>query len=261
MDLSDSLWHMSGFGREEHTGHQPYWWVNCLRGQDFRAVLQYTLAGVLHFHHKGRQHRVVTGQAVLFDQNDKSEYGICADDPNYRCVWIGFKGAGVEQHCGLLREQYGSIIDDGHKRLFLSMEQLIKTANPVTEPNPLITAPLVYRFFLRFMRMHEDERVVKPVDSAVEQLMANPLYPWSMKEIAHANGCSREHLVRVFSETYGMGPAAWLNARRLEHAVSLLKQTGLPVAAVAEQSGFASAHTMARLMREEFGQGPRALRQ
>lgn len=98
------------------------------------------------------------------------------------------------------------------------------------------------------------------VERAVEELLSHPTATVSLKRLAERCGCSREHLSRVFAERTGLAPAAWLAQERLARALMLLRDTSLPVAAVAEQCGYGSAHTLARQVRAATGRAPRALR-
>ena len=74
------------------------------------------------------------------------------------------------------------------------------------------------------------------------------------------HGCSREHLARRVAERLGVPPATWLARVRLERALALLRDTALPVAAIARQCGFGSTHTLARRVRAATGRSPRGLR-
>lgn len=76
-----------------------------------------------------------------------------------------------------------------------------------------------------------------------------------------AQGClmSRRTLYRVFDEFEG-GPAAVLRRMRVDHACELLATTALPIAAVANASGFLTERHFYRAFRTEQGLTPAAFR-
>jgi AraC family transcriptional regulator of arabinose operon len=79
-------------------------------------------------------------------------------------------------------------------------------------------------------------------------------------DLAREAGVSTEHLVRLFRRHAGMTPGMLLREERLSHAIHLLAHTGLSVAEVARQSGFASPHHFARCVRAAVGMTPTELR-
>lgn len=81
------------------------------------------------------------------------------------------------------------------------------------------------------------------------------------KALALAAGVSASHLAREWKRVFGASPTAWLNARRLERAATLLLTTDLPVARVGERCGFENPAYFSRLFERKFGVAPRAYRQ
>ena len=79
-------------------------------------------------------------------------------------------------------------------------------------------------------------------------------------ELAREVGVSPEHLVRLFSRELGTTPGAYLRAERVAHAVQLLAHTGLSVAEIAHQSGFATPQHLAHCLRAATGLTPTSLR-
>lgn len=82
----------------------------------------------------------------------------------------------------------------------------------------------------------------------------------SVAELAHEVHLSAEHLVRLFHRDLGVTPGAFMRAERLAHGMHLLTHTGLTVAEVAHQSGFASPHHFAHALRAAVGVSPTDLR-
>jgi AraC-like DNA-binding protein len=210
------------------------------------------------------EHDVPAGHVAVFIFGETSVYGWPAPLPSdYRCTWVNLQGAGLAEHVIVMRRRYGSSFDAaGNLGLLEQLRRLQRMARPVTPTTPTEMAHATHGFFMRLME-HAHHRLFEaqsPVERAIEQILRAPTHPWSLKEVADRFGCSREHLSRIFRQRTGQTPAAHLNRARLQQALHLLRETTLPLAEVAEQTGFASTHTLARHVRRATGVPPTALR-
>jgi transcriptional regulator GlxA family with amidase domain len=91
----------------------------------------------------------------------------------------------------------------------------------------------------------------------VEQHLDQPI---DVAQVASASAVSRPHLFRLFREQLGLTPAQYLWERRVERAVELLRETGLPVADVALLCGFSNPKHLARRVRAATGASPVGVR-
>jgi AraC-like DNA-binding protein len=82
----------------------------------------------------------------------------------------------------------------------------------------------------------------------------------AVEALAAAVHVTPAHLIRSFRDAQGVTPKAYLWERRVALAVDLLANTGLPLAAVAQRSGFRTAHHLSRRIRRATGLPPGALR-
>lgn len=78
----------------------------------------------------------------------------------------------------------------------------------------------------------------------------------NVKSLADAAGLSRSSVHRVFRQDLGVTPKRYLDSLRLQTAMSLLRETDMPVAAVASATGFANANYFAKFFRRKVGQAP-----
>jgi AraC family transcriptional activator FtrA len=84
--------------------------------------------------------------------------------------------------------------------------------------------------------------------------------PLSVSDLAAHLGVSPRTLARRFADQLGTSPGAWLLARRVAEARTLLEETDLPVEAIAARVGLASAVNLRRRFRAQAGTTPGAYR-
>ena len=82
----------------------------------------------------------------------------------------------------------------------------------------------------------------------------------TVRAIAAAASLSDSECLRCFRSTIGIPPNRYLRDYRIQRAAQLLTETGLPVAAVAEQCGFSDVSYFAKTFRQLRGTAPSAYR-
>ncbi|WP_138514695.1 DNA-3-methyladenine glycosylase 2 family protein [Rhodoferax bucti] len=84
--------------------------------------------------------------------------------------------------------------------------------------------------------------------------------PISAAGVAQRMGISDRHLRRIFDAHWGVSPLQYLQTRRLLHAKQLLTDTTLPVAEIAQLSGYASQRRFHTAFLAHYRLQPTALR-
>ncbi|MDT0445743.1 AraC family transcriptional regulator [Streptomyces johnsoniae] len=92
---------------------------------------------------------------------------------------------------------------------------------------------------------------------AMDRAYAQPLDVPALARIAHV---SQAHFSRTFRETFGETPHRYLQRRRVERAMSLLRDTDRSVTDICFDVGFGSPGTFSRTFRAIVGSSPRAYR-
>jgi AraC-like DNA-binding protein len=87
-----------------------------------------------------------------------------------------------------------------------------------------------------------------------------PGLPWSVAACAAHIGLSRSQLVRRCRRAYAAAPAGLIARIRDEHALRLLRESDLPLHAIAAQSGHVDASHLGRRLRARLGHPPGRLR-
>ena len=87
----------------------------------------------------------------------------------------------------------------------------------------------------------------------MDRTYAEPLDVPALARIAYV---SEAHFIRTFSATFGETPHRYLQRRRVERSMFLLRETGRSVTAICLDVGFSSLGTFSRTFREILGQSP-----
>jgi transcriptional regulator GlxA family with amidase domain len=83
---------------------------------------------------------------------------------------------------------------------------------------------------------------------------------WPVSRLAEVSGVSEGHFVRSFKRAFGVPPHRYLLTRRIEQAVTLLRDTELPITDIAFVTGWESLGTFGRIFHEITAHSPSAMR-
>jgi AraC-like DNA-binding protein len=103
----------------------------------------------------------------------------------------------------------------------------------------------------------QNRRLLRARD-AMDRRFAEPLDVPALAAIAHV---SPAHFSRTFRATFGETPHRYLQRRRIERAMALLRQTDRSVSDVCLDVGFTSLGTFSRTFRAIVGESPTAFRE
>ncbi len=99
----------------------------------------------------------------------------------------------------------------------------------------------------------EDNRRLLRARDAIDRAYAQPLDIAALARIALM---SEAHFIRSFKATFGEPPHRYLQRRRIERAMFLLRQTNTSVTDVCFDVGFGSLGTFSRTFRDIVGRSP-----
>ena len=103
----------------------------------------------------------------------------------------------------------------------------------------------------------ESNRRMLRARDAMDRDYATPLDIRSLARIAYV---SEAHFIRVFRATFGETPHRYLQRRRVERAMFLLRETDHPVSDICLDVGFSSLGTFSRTFTDIVGEPPTAYR-
>ncbi|MFI1328561.1 AraC family transcriptional regulator [Streptomyces sp. NPDC020845] len=96
----------------------------------------------------------------------------------------------------------------------------------------------------------------RAVSEALRAIHRDPAHPWTVETLGQAAGLSRAAFARRFTALAGQPPLAYLTWWRMTVAARLLRESELPLRAVAERTGYASEFAFAKAFKREYGVAP-----
>lgn len=83
----------------------------------------------------------------------------------------------------------------------------------------------------------------------------------TVAEMAEISGYSRDHFSKLFKKYTGISPISYLNTLKAANAAELLLSSNLPIAHIAERTGFDDVNYFSRLFKKETGFTPSHFRE
>jgi AraC-like DNA-binding protein len=106
--------------------------------------------------------------------------------------------------------------------------------------------------------VEESNRRMLRARDAMDRGYAQPLDIKALARIAHV---SEAHFIRTFRATFGETPHRYLQRRRVERSMFLLRETDRSVTEICFDVGFTSLGTFSRTFRDIVGESPSAYRE
>lgn len=119
---------------------------------------------------------------------------------------------------------------------------------PAFPPAPTLVEPL------------QDAALLRRLLRAKDRMDAASHEAWPVSRLAEVSGVSAAYFARSFKRAFGLPPHRYLLTRRIEQAVSLLRDTELSITDIAFSTGWQSLGTFGRIFHDVTGSSPSALR-
>jgi AraC family transcriptional regulator of arabinose operon len=213
--------------------------------------------------------RIGPGSAVLLRPQDLSHQRTIGREPS-RQTWVAVVP-------DALSEEQLALLDASPEVQPLSAElnavrqTIVETAwrldAPADEAVEAVLAPLIVGALMLYV--HEARRaglLERPaplhpaVAAACEAIRRRLDERLALRELAAAGHVTPEHLIRLFRQELGTTPARYLWEQRVRAGIHLLEHSTVPIAEVAERTGFQTPSHFVRHVRAAVGLRPRDLR-
>lgn len=108
--------------------------------------------------------------------------------------------------------------------------------------------------------VNQDPALLRRLLRAKDRMDAASHEAWPVERLAQVSGVSPAHFARSFKQAFGIPPHRYLLTRRIERAMTLLRDTDRSITDIAFDTGWASLGTFGRTFRDITGDSPSAVR-
>lgn len=197
---------------------------------------------------------VTPGQCILVSPGTIHNYGPAADNVYYEDT-INFTGPLAEM---LLKS---GIFTDGKFELgsFRSLLGIIKYLSDPSDHSQLnavfLLQQFLYELYNKRFREHGQERYPE-IDELVKMLREQPERWWNIEEMAEYCNMSDDQFRRVFRQRVGMLPKIYIDRLKMNQAATMLTNTNLRIAEIAEILGYTDQFHFSRRFSKVIGVSP-----
>lgn len=244
--------------------NDSYFWDNSKRGRKQYVIIHQTISGCGRLRLRGRTSRLQRGSVMIALVPEDSAYFFRAEDaPEWVFRWITFEGDSAMRLWAEMRRRFGPVLhlreEGGAGR---ALGKLIEDIADRRLSGPQVQAEALHSVFLSswFEMENHGVGISNPAPRLREMIRARYQEPVNVKQLCAEIGQSREHLTRVFKDTYGFEPARYLRQLRIAAAERYLLRSNLSVAEIAERTGHAGTPQFTRSFIAANGKSPRAFR-
>jgi AraC-like DNA-binding protein len=136
-------------------------------------------------------------------------------------------------------------------------EQLTRLLQDLTPAGERQASAVAYQLLARAAaggRAGSDPPAIAQALRILTRHAADPLF--GVERLAELLGMHRSTLARSFAKAVGVSPLEYLTRLRVQNALTLLKQSTLSVAEIAQQCGYSDPNYFSRLIRRHTGRSP-----
>lgn len=207
-------------------------------------LLFYTVSGEGWLRQEGQEIRLPEGAALFLDCREPQSYGTLGEAGHWHHLWIHVSGSGADALSALLIPEgkpQRVFLPDSAKELFT---QVFSELPKETSQSQVLAGEAVHRLLARMIASgarsqtkagDENRRLIEESAAYIRASCAEPL---SIPDLLARTHMSKSYYLRLFRQYMGTTPYNYLLRCRVTRAKELLELTDLPLAVIAEQTGF-----------------------
>lgn len=207
-------------------------------------VLLLVFEGVLRFTEDGERREVGAGEYYVQHRGGLQKGEVESETPQY--LYIHFRGEWTAGETGL--PVRGNFDSTAFKPLLEEMDRVAHGDFTLAERTAV---------FLQIVsRLCREPKVQNVADRVAAFMMQRLNEPLSLERLSEEFHFSKNHLINVFKNAFGVTPACYWNQLKLQKARHLLEATSAPSQVIAESCGFNNYSHFYRLFVRETGLSP-----
>lgn len=237
---------------------EHYEWDNAKRPDYNGYLFQYTLSGLGKLRFQQQTCPLPAGAAFFSELPEDLQYFLPpeAGDSGWEILYVHFAGPAVAPFYQKIRALQAPAFflaaDSAPITLLLQLHAALRQGYQLQKYEG---GEWLYRFLTALLREVEAPSSASfppPVKQAVALMQTQYASLSGIQEIADLLGLSLPHFTRLFHQSAGLSPIRYLTNLRLQHAIQLLLNTDLPIAAIAVQCGFSCANYFSKVFRRQM---------
>jgi len=232
------------------------------------VIFQFTLSGEGRIDIGEQSYDVPAGSGFLTKIPSEQRYYYPPEGTQpWAFVWLNVRGEDATRMWDRIIEKQGPIVrlSDGSLPLSLFWE-LYNAVSVEKKTDAAELSVLLYKWALSLLKPDanydsKDSGVHPAIRQAKRYMRENYASPLTLEEVAARCGLSRSYLCRLFQRTENDSPLAYLQRRRIEAAVTLLRRTDASIQAIGSHCGFDSPSYFGKVFRRYLRLSPGEFRQ
>lgn len=154
---------------------------------------------------------------------------------------------------------------DPHGLPIQRLKSLFNEAHNGKITDPYIASSYVYQFLIELRRAasdrhREEEHWPVTIREAVRFMNSHYHRMIGLEQLARQLGLSKFHFLRTFTKHVGITPNDYVNRKRIEESIELLRSTDWSVERIASQVGYSSGSYYIKVFHKFTGQTPGSFR-
>lgn len=242
---------------------------NCVSGHSYgpavrsHYLIHYIIDGEGSYTVNNTTYNLKKNQGFLICPDALTYYEADKDHP-WSYMWIGFNGVKAQTYLNYanlneenLTFEYSK--DDSLKDYISEMLSLKERGYS----NELKLEGLLYFFMAKLAEARKDDFSQKSYKSAelyleksIEFIENNYSYDIRVSDLANYIGINRSYLTHIFKKNINMSPQKYLINYKMDKACALLKNTHLPIKAIAKSVGYSDSLTFSKVFKKVIGNTP-----
>ena len=180
---------------------------------------------------------------------------IVYSSPSFRCMTIHFDANAFEtENLGVFSDipRYFSASEE-IGRIYEKCIHLF--GNPDVGAGLLLNSYVLRLIYSLYSISHREKTLIPPIKNSIEYMETHFGEKITLELLGSISGYAPLYFLRLFKQSVGTTPHAYLTEIRLRNAKKLLETTSLSIAEIAERSGFESVSHFQVLFKKKTGMG------
>lgn len=228
------------------------------------VIFQYTISGRGRIDLDGNTYDLPPGNGFFVRVPSRHHYYYPPEGKEpWTFIWLNAQGEDAIGMWERIIERQGPVVrlDAGSQPIILFWD-LYRAVSVDRISDPAELSTLLYRWMISLLKPNpntilddkaESHQAISQAKRLIRERYAQPL---TLEEIAGESGVSRSYLCRLFQKYEGDSPLAYLQRRRIEVAVTMLRRTDDNIQNIAARCGFASPSYFGKVFRQYMELSP-----